>query len=184
MHTTREMLEFDEFIDDLGLNDLPLAGRKYTWHRSDGTSMSRIDRFLLSDEWLLLWEDLTQWGLERSVSDHCAIMLKSTTKNWGPKPFRTMNCWFDHKESEKLVADKWKDFNIAGWGSFVFKEKLKQLKIVLKEWNKSSFGNLDDKIQAAILEIKLIDDKGECGTFSDADKMKRRELFENFWKLS
>lgn len=47
---TIEMLDFDEFIDDMRLNDLPLIGRKYTWHRSNGKCMSRLDRFLVSDE--------------------------------------------------------------------------------------------------------------------------------------
>lgn len=51
----REMAEFDEFIDDMGMNDLPLVGRKYIWHKPNGRSMSRIDSFLLSDDWLLQW---------------------------------------------------------------------------------------------------------------------------------
>lgn len=34
------------------LIDLPLVGRKYTWYRSDGVVMSRLDRFLVSDELL------------------------------------------------------------------------------------------------------------------------------------
>lgn len=52
---SREIEEFDEFIEDMGLIDLPLIGRKYTWHRANGTSSSRIDRFLLSEEWISLW---------------------------------------------------------------------------------------------------------------------------------
>lgn len=104
---TTVMVEFDDFIEDMGLNDLPLVGRKYTWHRMDGSSMSRIDRFLLSDEWLGRWSDLSQWGLARSVPDHCPIILKSTVKNWGPKPFRVLNCWADNKDFDLLVKGKW-----------------------------------------------------------------------------
>lgn len=77
----REMLEFNSFIDDMGLNDLPLIGRKYTWYISDGRCMSRIDRFLLSDEWISTWHDLSQWGMDRSVSDHCALVLKTSVKD-------------------------------------------------------------------------------------------------------
>jgi hypothetical protein len=32
------------------LFDLPLAGRQFTWFRGDGSSMSRVDRFLLSED--------------------------------------------------------------------------------------------------------------------------------------
>lgn len=146
---TREIAVFDEFMEELGLNDQLLAGRKYTWHRLDRTCMSIIDRFLLSDDWLSQWDDLTRWGLEWTVFDHCAILLKSTSKNWR-------------------------------WGSYVLKEKLKQLKLALKEWNKSSFGNIDENLKAIVTEIKSIDAKGECGAFLEGDKMKRMELFENF----
>ncbi|GAU27943.1 hypothetical protein TSUD_146580 [Trifolium subterraneum] len=39
---------FNRFIDDSALVDLPLSGRKFTWYKGDGLSMSRLDRFLLS----------------------------------------------------------------------------------------------------------------------------------------
>ena len=42
---------FNQFIVDNRLIDLPLCGRKFTWYKGDGSSMSRIERFLLSEEW-------------------------------------------------------------------------------------------------------------------------------------
>ena len=44
---------FNEFIDDCVLVDLPLGGRKFTWYKGDWRSMSRLDRFVLSEEWCL-----------------------------------------------------------------------------------------------------------------------------------
>jgi hypothetical protein len=35
------------------LIDLPLWGRRFTWFRRDERSMSRLDRFLLSESWCL-----------------------------------------------------------------------------------------------------------------------------------
>ncbi|KAK2383914.1 DNA-(apurinic or apyrimidinic site) endonuclease [Trifolium repens] len=46
-------LAFNRFVDDNFLVDLPLCGRKFTWYRGDGLAMSRLDRFLLSEEWCL-----------------------------------------------------------------------------------------------------------------------------------
>jgi hypothetical protein len=46
---------FNQFIDDNGLINLPLCGRRFTWYKGDGTSMSRLDRFLLSEDWCLQW---------------------------------------------------------------------------------------------------------------------------------
>lgn len=89
----REDMElFCDFISEVGLIDLPLVGRKFTWYKPDGKAMSRLDRFLISEEWLSTWGNLSQWGLQRSVSDHYAVVLKDKEVNWGPKPFRMLSC--------------------------------------------------------------------------------------------
>ncbi|MCI29081.1 endonuclease/exonuclease/phosphatase family protein, partial [Trifolium medium] len=40
---------FSVLIENSGLVDLPLMGRKYTWVKSNGRCMSRLDRVLVSD---------------------------------------------------------------------------------------------------------------------------------------
>lgn len=37
---------------DLNLIDLPLLGRRFTWVRPNGSVMSRLDRILVSEEWI------------------------------------------------------------------------------------------------------------------------------------
>ncbi|XP_058751351.1 uncharacterized protein LOC131624428 [Vicia villosa] len=44
-----EMNLFADFIHNSSLVDIPCKGKKYTWYSGDGKSMSRIDRFLISD---------------------------------------------------------------------------------------------------------------------------------------
>lgn len=44
----KEMREFNDLINRLGLIDLPLERRKFTWYKDNGRSCSRLDRFLLS----------------------------------------------------------------------------------------------------------------------------------------
>ncbi|MCI74090.1 endonuclease/exonuclease/phosphatase family protein, partial [Trifolium medium] len=39
-----ELIEFGNFVSDMGLVDLPVLGRRFTWFHSNGISMSRIDR--------------------------------------------------------------------------------------------------------------------------------------------
>jgi len=41
---------FNFFIEDNLLVDLPLHGCKFSWFKGDGKSVSRLDRFLLSEE--------------------------------------------------------------------------------------------------------------------------------------
>jgi hypothetical protein len=52
-----EMREFNDFIDELELVDLPLIGRRFTWCHPNGISMSRLDRILISSTWGDLWGD-------------------------------------------------------------------------------------------------------------------------------
>jgi hypothetical protein len=50
---SRDLVEFDRFLNDLELVDMPLLGRRFTWFHPNGVSMSRLDRVLLSEEWLV-----------------------------------------------------------------------------------------------------------------------------------
>ncbi|MCI58612.1 endonuclease/exonuclease/phosphatase family protein, partial [Trifolium medium] len=52
-----------------------MSGQKYTWYKGDGTSMSRLDRFLLSEEWCLTWPNCVQVAQLRDLSDHCPLIL-------------------------------------------------------------------------------------------------------------
>lgn len=72
----KEMKDFSEWINNLHLIDLPLERRKYTWYKENGSSCSRIDRFLISKAWLAKWPNASQVGLKRKVSDYAAIILK------------------------------------------------------------------------------------------------------------
>jgi hypothetical protein len=48
-HLCTIMMEFSDFICDLGLMDLPLVGGTYSWSNNrESSSWSRIDRFLVS----------------------------------------------------------------------------------------------------------------------------------------
>jgi len=52
---TPDVEPFNNFIKENILIDLSLCGCQFTWFKGDGISMSRIDIFLLSEEWCLRW---------------------------------------------------------------------------------------------------------------------------------
>ncbi|GLT45515.1 hypothetical protein SLA2020_193430 [Shorea laevis] len=105
---TQDMEEFNSFVQGTGLIDVRLRNRKFTWYRPDGTSMSRLDRFLLTTEMSLLEGDWTQVGIRRSILDHCAIIPKSRNVDWGPKPFRVLDAWQQHNDFRNFVDERWK----------------------------------------------------------------------------
>jgi hypothetical protein len=60
-----ETIEFNNFVSNMELMDLPVLGRKFTWCHPNGRSMSRIDRALVSEDWLHTWGQPTLWALPR-----------------------------------------------------------------------------------------------------------------------
>lgn len=87
---------FSHFIVENALVDLPLCGRNFTWFRGDGKSMSRIDRFLLSEDWCLVWPNCVQVAHLRGLSDHSPLLLSVDEENWGPRPSRFLNVGQTH----------------------------------------------------------------------------------------
>jgi len=79
---SREMREFNEFIEKAELMDIPMVGRKFTWYKPNGTAKSRIDRVLVSKEWMEEWLNSKQIVLSRSVSDHCVLVIKDSCPDW------------------------------------------------------------------------------------------------------
>lgn len=94
----------------------------------------------MDGEWLELFKDLKLVGLNRSISDHCPLVVECESEDWGPKPFRNSDVWFTCPSFKKLVDNKWKCLL-----NLPFQEKLKRLKEPLRKWNRQVFGNLDLK---------------------------------------
>lgn len=126
--SSRDLREFAGFLENGKLVDVRLSGRKFTWYQSGGRCKSRIDRALINEKWAEKWQDTSLRGLRRTVSDHCAIVLSTKNLDWGPKPFRFVNAWLSSPDFKAKVEDSWREGGIVGWGSFVFKEKLKRLR--------------------------------------------------------
>jgi len=175
---------FNGFIANNFLVDLPLKGRTYTWYRGDGRSMSRIDRFLLSEHWCLTWSNCTQLAMARGLSDHCPLVLAVDIQNWGPKPVRMLKCWADFPGYSSFVRDTWSSLQISGWGSFVLKEKLKLLKLALKDWHQRHAQNLPARILSLTDSITSLDLKGESEVLSDEEILELHGLSEELFSLS
>jgi len=49
---SREIRGFNDFIEKSEVVDIPLVGRKFTWYKPNGMVKTRIDKVLVSKEWL------------------------------------------------------------------------------------------------------------------------------------
>ena len=177
----RNIKEFNNWIADLEVDDVPCMGRKYTWYRLNGTAKSRLDRILVSTDWFDKWQGNTQFISERNFSCHCPILLSSSSMDWGPKPFRVLDCWSHDKTFRKVVSKWWSTNSIRGWGGNVLKEKIKGLKQRLKIWNKGQFGDIQRKMIRTERELNLLEKDGEERQLSAQEIRLKKQLQEELW---
>ncbi|XP_045791359.1 uncharacterized protein LOC123886064 [Trifolium pratense] len=176
-----ERSEFSLFMEAMEVIDTPVLGKKFTWFNSDGSAMSRLDRFLLSEGFIHQGGVSYQWIGDRDISDHCPIWLECSNHNWGPKPFKFNNCWVDHPEFLDLVKKNWAQSDVRGTKTFVISEKMKRLKEALKKWNRDVFGFKDLCIDKTVRELNEVEDLIANGDVYPTD-LNSKELVRNFWE--
>ncbi|RVW29580.1 Exonuclease 1 [Vitis vinifera] len=123
------MRRFSEVIDDLDLRDLPLQGGPFTWSGGlNSQTMSRLDRFLVTEDWEGYFNGVVQSTLPRPMSDHFPILLDEGGVRRGLVPFRFENMWLKEEGFKDLLKGWWQGLRFSGSFSFILAEKLKALK--------------------------------------------------------
>ncbi|GKA91287.1 RNA-directed DNA polymerase, eukaryota [Tanacetum coccineum] len=92
--------EFNMFIVNSHLNEIPLGGYSFTWSDKYAKKMSKLDHFLASQGILDLFPNLSDLILHRNISDHIPIILKESHVDYGPTPFRLF-----HSCEKKCIKD-------------------------------------------------------------------------------
>jgi hypothetical protein len=79
-------------------------------------------------------------------SDHWPIQLWiEVPATPGRKPFRFEQFWLNHPDFEAKIQEWWEQAEVTqGSKMFRFQQKLKNLKQLIKMWNKNTFGNIFD----------------------------------------
>jgi len=109
-------------------------------------------------------------------------MIRESNIDWGLKTFKTLDCWFFDKEFFNFVSSTWQQMEIQGWGAYVLKEKLKELKSRLKEWNIPHFGNVHDSHKRIVKSMNDLDKKEEAMDLTKNELALRIRLQEDFWR--
>ena len=112
------MRRFFEVIEELSLKDLPSFGGQFMWYGGLNSQVaSRLDRFLVSDEWEDHFSGVFQCTLPRIVSDHCPISLEGGRVKKGKIPFHFENMWLLSDGFKELVREWWTGYSVAGSNS-------------------------------------------------------------------
>nr|GEY25499.1 RNA-directed DNA polymerase, eukaryota [Tanacetum cinerariifolium] len=125
---------FNSFITDACIVKVHLGGY-LTWCHKSATKMSKLDRFLVSESLPSLCPNLNAATLERYLSDHRPILIRKSNVDYGLTPFRFFHHWMEMEGFCKFVKDVWKGYSCDESNALKrMMEKLKYLKIRIKEW--------------------------------------------------
>ncbi|CAJ2635642.1 unnamed protein product [Trifolium pratense] len=115
-----ERSEFSLFMEATEVIDIPVLGKKFTWFNSDGSAMSRLDRFLLSEGFIhqgeffdlvkKIWAQSDVRGTKTFVISEKMKRLKEALKKWNRDVFGFKDLCIDKtvrelNEVEDLIAN-------------------------------------------------------------------------------
>ena len=87
-----DIMIFNEIISNLGLLEIPLKGRKYTWsNMQDDPLLEQIDWVFTSANWISVYPDTLLLPLARSTSDHIPCKIQIGTNIPKAQVFRFEN---------------------------------------------------------------------------------------------
>lgn len=90
----RNMGRFRRFVDDMGLKDLTLHGRRYTWSNEQADpTLEKLDRVLVSADWEELFPFSFLQALSSDMSDHAPLHLASNALPRPRRRFHFENWW-------------------------------------------------------------------------------------------
>ncbi|KAG6783415.1 hypothetical protein POTOM_012862 [Populus tomentosa] len=171
---TSSMTRFKDCIDGCNLIELPLNGRKFTWSR--GNTASRIDRVLLSGDWLQAFPSSTLFGLSQYISDHRPLHLLLDSANWGPKPFRFMNYWWLASDFRTMIQSFWSSITPSKYGIRQMVPALKMLKERCRQWSKDTVGSLKSRIEELELEADSMEHQNECRVLTTDELIRNNSI--------
>lgn len=134
----QDTIIFNDAIGHLGLVELPLKGRSYTWsNMQENRLLEQLDWFFTSVNWTNAFPNTQVIPLAKITSDHipCNVIIDNII----PKAsiFRFENFWPDMQGFQEVVQFSWGHPSNQPNAVANLSNKLKHLRYRLKNWAKS-----------------------------------------------
>lgn len=132
------MTDFNDALSAAHLMDSGYIGSFYTWSNNmEGSNCirARLDRCLINSRWLVRFPHTTVQHLSRTLSDHAPLHLSWREQlTQEPRPFI-----FQCGPCTQIFTQWWRMIGRSlSLQALCLVGKLKRLKRVLKDWNKST----------------------------------------------
>jgi hypothetical protein len=152
---------FNDAIGHLGLVELPLKGRAYTWSNMQSNPLlEQLDWFFSSVNWTHSYPATEIIPLTKITSDHIPCKISIGTSIPRSNIFRFENFWTEHAGFAEVVQNQWHQPqhhpNIAN----TISSKFKSLRYGLKRWSKclSNLKLLISNCNKVILWLDMVEE--------------------------
>ncbi|CAA0837766.1 Unknown protein, partial [Striga hermonthica] len=158
LRTPSSYSDFNKFISDMGMNEVPFRGHPFTWcnHRSHEDFIEeKIDRVFGSFQWLSSNNNATVTSLIKSASDRTMLILDSNPNQLSKRKRRFIfdKRWLAMEGIEETVKSVWSAPN-EGTPMFAVKEKLKATRVALLKWSQALNINKSGTIERLTLQLQ------------------------------
>jgi hypothetical protein len=133
-----DTLIFKNAIGHLGLIELPIKGRAFTWNNMQSDPLlEQLDWFFTSPNWTLDFPMTEVYPMAQITSDHVPCRVSVNTRIPKSNVFRFENFWAQHVGFLDAVQDSWLTPTHSSNSTRVISAKFKRLRYSLRNWSKN-----------------------------------------------
>ena len=154
-------MKFNEAISALGLTEIALQGRKFTWSNMQTPPLlEKLDWIFTSSSWVLSYPNTSAKALDMTPSDHTPCIVSISTVIPRSRIFRFENHWMSSEHFLELVSECWGTQVGQADAAKTLTAKFKLLRKKLKEWQagKSGLKKLIANTRMVIQFLEVIED--------------------------
>ena len=151
-----EIFMFNETISSLGLVEINLDDRLYTWSNKQVCPlMKKLDWCFTSQAWTLSYPNTSIKSLVHETSDHVPLVISVGTSIPRSNVFRFENYWMEHEHFWEIVQHGWSVPTFQTDKAKVITAKFKNLRRVLRAWQ-SNISSLKSNIDNVKLVLHML----------------------------
>ncbi len=179
-----DILSFRSVVNDLGLLDLPIQNRSFTWSNGRANpTLERLDRVLISRDWLSLFPRSTLRALPRLRSDHTPLLLTAFSFLPASYLFRLEAFWLRHRGTCVVIRAAWDSPGCPAEPARRFSTKLACVSGALKVWSTGLSTVLKRQATFCLLWIEWTDKAEELRRLEPLEMVLRTRLKVRFDEL-
>ncbi|GJR51937.1 RNA-directed DNA polymerase, eukaryota, reverse transcriptase zinc-binding domain protein [Tanacetum coccineum] len=175
---------FNSFIETYGMINLPLSDRLFTWMNKARTKLSKLDRFLISEEVAEALANVCFISIDHLWSDHNPILLHVSKSDFGHTPFKLFHSWLLLDSFDDVIKKELPKREEDNFGrKLLSHEKIHLLKARIKQ--RHSETKTSDRVTKhyKLQLIESVEDKIKAGSTNDDDRDSRIKLLQEVDKL-